>query len=110
MKIAGNDHTTRRQTSPLQDGIGRYFADKAIPFRTSPQKSGAARAEERCRGVPDEPPRHQPASGVSIDRATAQQPVLPQLQGSRTELRQRMREIATTRVRYGYRRGAVQSN
>ena len=25
MKITGNDHTTRRQTNLLQDGIGRYF-------------------------------------------------------------------------------------
>jgi hypothetical protein len=25
MKITGNDHTTRRQTNLLQDGIGRYW-------------------------------------------------------------------------------------
>ena len=25
MKITGNDHTTRRQTNLLQDGIGRHF-------------------------------------------------------------------------------------
>jgi hypothetical protein len=25
MNITGNDHTTRRQTNLLQDGIGRHF-------------------------------------------------------------------------------------
>ena len=50
--------------------------------RMSPQKTGAARAEEACGGVHRYPLRAEAASGLPAGEANAQRPVLPQRQGS----------------------------